>query len=227
MENTMVLSWPVDPVKYPLTQRFGENPQDYAKYKQAGHNGIDIGCPAGTPVCCAADGVVVYTGFDKDGYGKYVRMSHEKFETLYAHLSEIEVKPRQALHAGDCLGVSGSTGNSSGPHLHFEMRIPWQPIPGYPGGARNPIPFFKALSFQPSAISERTQNKNESMIIIEPGQAVRVMAENGLIIRREPGGEALGAARFGDVFKTAQSVEDWVGVVVYVHADWVQPVAFS
>lgn len=227
MENTIVLSWPVDAAKYPLTQRFGENPQEYAKYKQAGHNGIDIGCPAGTAVNCAADGVVVHTGFDKNGYGKYVRISHEKFETLYAHLSEIEVKPRQALHTGDRLGLSGSTGNSSGPHLHFELRIPWQPIAGYPGGARDPMPFLKALGFQPPAASEITQNKYESTNNIETGKTVRVTAKDGLIIRREPAGEALGAARFGDVFQTAQTMDDWVGVVVYVHADWVQPIILS
>ncbi len=223
METDIILNWPVDPAKYPLTQGFGENPQDYAVFKQAGHNGIDMGCPLGTPVCAAADGVVVHTGVDKNGYGKYVRVSHEKFETLYAHLSEIEVKPRQVLHAGDRLGLSGSTGNSSGPHLHFELRIPWEPIAGYPGGARDPMPFLEVISNQLSVISSAIKiDEKQSVIEIQPGEAVRVTATDGLIIRREPGGEALGAARCGDVFEAARAEDDWVGVVVYVHAAWLQ-----
>jgi hypothetical protein len=232
MENNIVLNWPVDPAKYPLTQGFGENPEAYAVYKQAGHNGIDLGCPLGTPVGAAADGVVVHTGVDKNGYGKYVRISHEKYETLYAHLSEIEVKPRQALHTGDRLGLSGSTGNSTGPHLHFELRIPWEPLAGYPGGARDPMPYLKAISHpagmlrdQLSAISQKPNNSSEITMSIQPGEAVQVTAAEGLILRREPGGEALGAARCGDVFETAHAKDDWVGVVVYVHANWIQPVA--
>jgi hypothetical protein len=224
MENNIVLSWPVDAVKYPLTQRFGENPEAYAVYKQAGHNGLDIGCPVGTPVCAAAEGVVVHTGVDKKGYGKYVRVSHVKFETLYAHLSNIEVKPRQALHAGDRLGLSGSTGNSSGPHLHFELRIPWEPLAGYPGGARDPLPHLVVISDQLSVISKRTESCDTEVISeIKAGGEVRVIAQDGLIIRREPGGEALGAARCGDVFEAAHAKDDWVGVVVYVHAAWLQP----
>ncbi len=224
MENNIVLAWPVDPAKYPLTQGFGENPQDYAVFKQAGHNGVDLGCPLGTPVCAAADGVVVHTGVDKNGYGKYVRISHEKFETLYAHLSEIEVKPRQALHTGDCLGLSGSTGNSSGPHVHFELRIPWEPIAGYPGGARDPMPYLTVISDQLSVIRKRPENQETQVKSeIKAGEVVQVTAEDGLIIRRAPGGEALGAARCGDVFEAAHTKEGWVGVVVYVHASWVQP----
>ncbi|MBN1537545.1 MAG: M23 family metallopeptidase [Anaerolineales bacterium] len=225
MENNMILSWPVDAEKYPLTQGFGENPEAYAVYKQAGHNGIDLGCPMGTPVCAAAGGVVVHTGFDKNGYGKYVRVSHEKFETLYAHLSEIEVKPRQALHTGDRLGLSGSTGHSTGPHLHFELRIPWEPIAGYPGGARDPMPYLKAVNRRSSAVSQKSETSRDAVMSIEPGKSVRVTAADGLIIRREPGGEALGAARWGDVFEAAHTKEEWVGVVVYVHANWLQPEA--
>lgn len=233
MENNIILKWPVDVTKYPLTQGFGENPQTYAAFKQAGHNGIDLGCPQGTPVCAAADGVVVYTGFDKNGYGKYVRISHEKYETLYAHLSEIEVKPRQVLHVGDRLGLSGSTGYSTGPHLHFELRIPWQPVAGYPGGARDPMPYLAAVyapselpGNQPSDINlENSKIENRLASGVKAGEAVRVTAADGLIIRRGPGGEALGAARCGDVFEAACMTDDWVGVVVYMHANWLQPEA--
>ena len=224
MESNIRLNWPVDVTKYPLTQGFGENPQIYAIYKQAGHNGIDIGCPISTPVWAAADGVVVQTGMDNKGYGRYVRITHEKFETLYAHLSEIEVKPRQALHVGDRLGLSGSSGNSTGPHLHFELRIPWQPLPGYPGGARNPLPYMVAIQCSSSVDDTKPKScQNPAFEDIKPGEYIQVTALDGLIIRREPQGEALGAARHGDVFEVAHTRESWVGIVVYVHANWVQP----
>lgn len=231
MENNLVLSWPVEAGKYPLTQRFGENPQDYAVFKQAGHNGLDIGCPAGTLVCAAADGVVVQAGMDKNGYGRYVRVAHDKYETLYAHLSEIEVKPRQVVHAGDRLGLSGSTGNSTGPHMHFELRIPWEPLLGYPDGARDPLPYMAAIpqgctmTSSQCLVSSRKSGARENQALweIKAGEAVRVTAQDGLIIRREPDGGALGAARYGDVFEAVHLKSDWVGVVVYVHASWVQP----
>ncbi len=88
------------------------------------HEGVDISADNGVPVIAAADGVVVEAG-TKGGYGRYVAVRHaERLTTFYAHLGAIDpaVKPGLAVAAGTRLGRIGSTGTSTGPHLHFEIR---------------------------------------------------------------------------------------------------------
>lgn len=88
------------------------------------HEGVDISADAGAPVRVAADGVVIAAG-EKGGYGRYVAVRHaEGLTTFYAHLGGIAagMKPGVAVTAGDRLGQIGSTGTSTGPHLHFEIR---------------------------------------------------------------------------------------------------------
>jgi len=86
------------------------------------HTGCDIPYPTGTPVYCAFDGRVRLAERHR-GYGNLIIVRHENgLETFYGHLSRIDVKPGQWVHAGDLLGLGGSTGRSSGPHLHFETR---------------------------------------------------------------------------------------------------------
>ncbi|MBP5382411.1 MAG: peptidoglycan DD-metalloendopeptidase family protein [Bacteroidales bacterium] len=86
------------------------------------HTGCDVPYPTGTPVYCAFDGRVRLAERHK-GYGLAIVVRHENgLETLYGHLSRMDVVPGQWVHAGDLLGLGGSTGRSSGPHLHFETR---------------------------------------------------------------------------------------------------------
>ncbi len=86
------------------------------------HTGCDIPYPTGTPVYCAFDGRVRLAERHR-GYGNLIIVRHENgLETFYGHLSRIDVKPGQWVHAGDLIGLGGSTGRSSGPHLHFETR---------------------------------------------------------------------------------------------------------
>lgn len=88
------------------------------------HEGVDISADAGVPVRVAADGVVVAAG-EKGGYGRYVAVRHaEGLTTFYAHLGAIVagVKPGLEVTAGEAVGRVGSTGTSTGPHLHFEIR---------------------------------------------------------------------------------------------------------
>jgi hypothetical protein len=108
------------PVTGPITQEFGEGGPQFG---QVAHNGIDIGCPEGTPVQAIADGEVMYTGFDDD-YGNYCRVYHEAIHShsFYAHLQAVGAQVGQLVRQGDWLGASGNTGNSTGPHLHMEMR---------------------------------------------------------------------------------------------------------
>lgn len=87
------------------------------------HSGTDLGAPMGTPVVAAFSGNVLTADF-MQGYGLTVILSHQDGtqETLYAHLSEIFVQPGDTVKQGDVIGRVGSTGNSTGPHLHFEVR---------------------------------------------------------------------------------------------------------
>lgn len=88
------------------------------------HEGVDISADLGVPVIAVADGVVVEAG-TKGGYGRFVAVRHaERLTTYYAHLGSIgaDVKPGMAVKGGDPIGRIGSTGTSTGPHLHFEIR---------------------------------------------------------------------------------------------------------
>ncbi|MEM7715620.1 MAG: M23 family metallopeptidase, partial [Cyanobacteria bacterium P01_A01_bin.68] len=87
------------------------------------HKGIDIAAPTGTPIHAAADGVVVSAGWNRGGYGKLVDIRHpDGTLTRYAHNSKIVVRKGQRVQQGQLISKMGSTGFSTGPHLHFEIR---------------------------------------------------------------------------------------------------------
>ncbi|MBX3477893.1 MAG: M23 family metallopeptidase [Brevundimonas sp.] len=87
------------------------------------HKGVDIAAPMGTGVFVAAEGQVVRTGYDAGGYGRFIEVRHPNgMTTLYGHLSRIDVHSGQAVGEGTRIGLVGSTGYSTGPHLHFEVR---------------------------------------------------------------------------------------------------------
>jgi murein DD-endopeptidase MepM/ murein hydrolase activator NlpD len=103
------------------------------------HAGVDFGAPSGAPIRAAADGVVMQAGWN-GGYGNFTCLSHGTYDgrqlsTCYAHQSEILVAPDDVVRAGTVIGRVGSTGDSTGPHLHFEVRLdgahtdplPWLP----------------------------------------------------------------------------------------------------
>ena len=110
---------------YPITQAYGEVIPGVT-YQGRPHTGIDYGCPEGTPILASAAGIVMLAEFDKTGYGNTVIIQHNDGQaTLYAHLSMISVVLRQKVQQGQVIGFSGSTGNCTGPHLHFEVRKIW------------------------------------------------------------------------------------------------------
>ena len=118
------------PIKGPITSYYGYRPK-FGRF----HKGIDIALQYGDTVKSSLPGVVTKTGYDPAGYGNYVVVSHSGgVETLYAHLTLGIAKPGQKLSAGDAVGLGGSTGNSPGPHLHFETR--------YRGVALDPLSWF-------------------------------------------------------------------------------------
>jgi len=87
------------------------------------HEGVDIAAPHGTGVHVAAEGSVLRTGYDAAGYGRFVEIRHPNgMTTLYGHLSRLDVASGDMVKAGTRIGLVGSTGRSTGPHLHFEVR---------------------------------------------------------------------------------------------------------
>ena len=96
------------------------------------HNGIDIAAPTGTPIAAAQAGNVAYAGWNDGGYGYLVEISHpDGSRTRYAHNSKILVKEGDSVAQGATIALMGSTGNSTGPHCHFEIHRN--------GSAMNPI----------------------------------------------------------------------------------------
>lgn len=118
-----------------ITSGFGYR-RDPFNGRSAMHSGIDFKGAAGSPIFAAAEGRIAFAGW-KSGYGKTVEIAHGNgMLTRYAHLSRIDVKPGQQIEAGATLGGLGSTGRSTGPHLHFEVRINDRAV--------NPRPFLEA-----------------------------------------------------------------------------------
>ncbi|MGB8621302.1 MAG: M23 family metallopeptidase [Paracoccaceae bacterium] len=100
------------------------------------HEGVDMASSAGTPVYATADGVVVHAGWTS-GYGRLIKIKHAfGIETRYGHLLKLRVKVGQRVSRGDRIGDMGSSGRSTGPHLHYEVRVGGKPI--------NPMTYIKA-----------------------------------------------------------------------------------
>ena len=112
--------WPYGDGNFEWPVRGGRISQPYLQNK---HRAIDIAVPTGTQVKAADNGTVVVAGWNTQGYGYRVVIDHNNdYLTLYAHLSNFYVKPGDVVEKGQVIGAVGSTGNSTGPHLHFELR---------------------------------------------------------------------------------------------------------
>jgi len=113
------------PVRGPLNSTFGLRGRFWRKRF---HAGVDIGARPGTPVKAPAPGVVVFAGWRR-GYGRTIIIDHgRRVRSVYAHLSGFDVKARQRVAAGTRIGRTGTTGHSSGPHLHYEVLINGRPV---------------------------------------------------------------------------------------------------
>ena len=148
MTSKFRLRWPVD--DRTITQRFGENPQVYAKFNQAGHEGLDFRAPVGANIYACADGEVFdVRPNDGNAYGLHVRIRHRvnghEYRTIYAHLSKVLVSENQHVRAGELIGLAGNTGHSFGPHLHFTLKLIGAKTPGYPDGVVDPLPYLQEV----------------------------------------------------------------------------------
>lgn len=156
---------PVPPLIHPVvnkeyrrvTQVFGVNGDYYKRFSVAGvplkgHNGVDFGTPVNSKIQAVYSGDVVEVGNDPEGYGLYVKLRHFWGETLYAHLSAQLVRVGEHVEMGKQVGWSGNTGNSTGPHLHFGLRVnPYNRADGW-GGYSDPLPYLQPqLIPQPTA----------------------------------------------------------------------------
>lgn len=117
--------------QYPITSKYGTRKDPVTGQESAMHYGVDFGVPVGTPVVSATDGEVVAARWqdsnDKSkGFGLFAciftQINGKGHQIYYGHLSELAVKEGDRITAGTRVGLSGHTGKSSGPHLHFEVR---------------------------------------------------------------------------------------------------------
>jgi murein DD-endopeptidase MepM/ murein hydrolase activator NlpD len=123
---------PVDLARF--TSGFGTR-SDPFRGRAAMHAGIDLAGPSGTPIYAAADATVGFSGV-RGGYGNFIELDHGAgIATRYGHLSRINVAAGERVRRGQLIGLMGSTGRSTGPHLHYEVRID--------GRAVNPLPFLQ------------------------------------------------------------------------------------
>lgn len=118
------------PVDGPLTSGFAPRPDGF-------HPGADLGVPVGTPVRAAHGGSVIAAG-PAEGFGQWVVLDHGGgVHTVYGHISQVLVSVGRAVRAGDVIALSGNEGTSSGPHLHFEVRLDGQAV--------DPVAYYQAL----------------------------------------------------------------------------------
>ena len=141
--NILPAAWPVNGR---LMGGYGQRSDPFSG-EGAMHTGIDISAPAGTAVKATADGVVVHSNWN-GGYGRCVIVDHGNgYQTWYAHLSRMDVMEGQEIRQGETLGLVGTTGRATGPHLHYEVRIHSTPV--------NPYRFMqRSAEMKPAAIAE-------------------------------------------------------------------------
>ncbi len=122
-----------------FTSGFGSR-SDPFRHGAAFHPGIDLAAPYGTPVHATAEGTVIRAGWNSGGYGNMVEIDHGRgIITRYGHMSKVLVSEGEHVTRGEEIGRVGSTGRSTGNHLHYEVRIDNSPV--------NPIPFMKSTDY--------------------------------------------------------------------------------
>ncbi|MEJ2457451.1 MAG: M23 family metallopeptidase [Novosphingobium sp.] len=131
-----------------MTSGFGEREHPILGRRRM-HKGVDLAAPVGTPVYAPADGVVSRASWFSS-YGLFISLEHGgEMETRYGHLSRLNVAEGQRVHKGDVIGFVGTTGRSTGPHLHYEVRVD--------GKAVNPVSYMQSTAGM--AVAEANEAK--------------------------------------------------------------------
>lgn len=139
----MAWTWPT--VCKTITQPYGRK---NARYAKGYHTGLDIGCANGSPIRAVADGKITFAGWN-GAYGNQVRQTVQSGEVWYNHLSSIGVKKGDGVSAGSILGKLGTTGMSTGPHLHLEVRVNGKDV--------DPMPYLSGSKVIPAGSTDATQ----------------------------------------------------------------------
>ena len=140
--GTGSFGWPVPSCTY-ITSKFGPRYHPVTGVYQSTHTGLDIGAAYGAAIVASDGGTVTCAGV-KGGYGSCVMIDHGNgYYTLYGHMSSISVSLGQSVSKGDTIGYVGDSGITTGPHLHFEIRVN--------GVCTDPAPWFSGLSYAPDA----------------------------------------------------------------------------
>lgn len=136
------MQWPLENPQ--ITQLFGANPDDYKQFGMPGHNGLDVWTGSKPPeIKPVIRSIVISAGWDQYGYGKLVVCEYKGVRFYYAHLSEVLCAPGDELDETDILGIMGSTGNSTGPHLHLGFR---KGTGGIYRGFFDPLPYLQGIA---------------------------------------------------------------------------------
>lgn len=129
-----------------MTSGFGMREHPVLGGRRA-HTGVDLAAPVGTPVYATADGVVSKAAWF-GGYGLFISLEHGgALQTRYGHMSRLNVAEGQTVRKGEVIGYVGSTGRSTGPHLHYEVRVD--------GTAVNPVPYMSQQGQRMAEVTER------------------------------------------------------------------------
>jgi murein DD-endopeptidase MepM/ murein hydrolase activator NlpD len=191
-----------------VTQEFGSQMTDvslrntYVKFGIKGHDGVDYNLQIGTPVVSVDSGVVAYTG--NEPYGKTVIIEHTWGRSYYGHLSRIDVTQGQMVAKGDPIALSGNTGESTGPHLHFGMRLNSYNIKNGYYGKINPLPYLTATT---AIISDTAVQKIYWDLTIKSGQT-KTLGYTFQIPQASPEFYLTGPLQFRGALGAAESVPD-------------------
>jgi len=175
----MTLAWPLN--NYIITQEFGENPANYKPFGYPGHNGLDLATFDTRPFVFSIDaGVIESVSWEEHGFGKYIILKHSDIcRSYYAHLDEVYVLPGQVVVQAQPIALMGSTGFSSGPHLHLGIRFPNSFNPAYKGFV-DPLPYLHGSasfsSCQSPALPSSASGRGGSAVETFPVRSVLVKA---------------------------------------------------
>lgn len=203
---------------YQVTQVFGVG-SDYSKSCRADgtHNGVDFATPTGTPIVAAEAGVVTRADMDGTGYGIHVRVKNSAGGgCIYGHLKKATVKVGQKVSAGEQVGLSGNTGNSTGPHLHWEYR----------GDITKCNSCKDPLGIVGDAVGDQSQS-DPSLTLPSGGEGTKTTATGVVNVRLGPSlrGKVIGQLDAGDalVWGCGETIQAdghrWRPMLVYVAED--------
>ncbi len=190
-----------------LSQRFRANPQWYQP-AFPGHEGVDWAISIGTPICAAADGEVFFINRNPNPkvspYGIYVRVRHQhgQYETIYAHLSQVTVRENQTVQAGQVIALSGNTGRSTGPHLHFTIKkqgATARKETDYQKDVVDPHPYLDAAATGTPQPTPPAQTTLDVQVTAADGLNLRAAPVIGAVVTTLPCGTVVGSLEAADV----------------------------